>query len=154
VPGPGGKAGARRPITHKRHEKGQQVTSTLSPGTTLAAVEAMRSQDTFTRDQVAYLVHLAYTSGLATGHTRQVVELLDTWAERPATPLPDRAARIAAEVAAAGPPRFLGGLPKPSDSYPAEPGPRPRFPTLAEQSTWLTAEDIAFCRAHAAREGA
>jgi hypothetical protein len=111
VPGPGGKAGARRPITHKRHEKGQQVTSTLSPGTTLAAVEAMRSQDTFTRDQVAYLVHLAYETGRLHGYAGEMADTVECWQEH-VQPRVTRAQRQAARAAAMrNPPAgtYLGG---------------------------------------------
>jgi hypothetical protein len=128
------------------------VTVTLDPGTTLAATQALTSRrgQTWTDEQVAYLIALAYHNGLTDGHDHRTAELLATWAEHPAEPQPTRQDRIAAEVAAGGPALFTGGLPKPADYFPADPDRvPPRFPRLDEQ-TWLTADDVAFCRSHAA----
>lgn len=133
------------------------MTIQLDPGTTLAAAEALQAWrgKPWTDEQVAYLIALAYREGLAHGNTFQVAELLATWAEHPAEPMPTRADRIAAEVAAAGPERFAGGLPIPPTYFPADPDRvPPKFPTLAEQAAWLTPQDVAFCRAQAARAGA
>ncbi len=40
----------------------------LTAGVTLQAVDALATQDTFTREQVAYLMHLAYESGRTATH--------------------------------------------------------------------------------------
>lgn len=130
------------------------MTITLDPGTTLAATDALKHRrgQQWTDEQVAYLIALAYTSGLTDGHTRQVAELIATWAEHPTTPAPTRQDRIAAEVAAAGPARFAGGLPRPQDYFPADPDRvPPKFPTLAEQAAWLSPDDVVFCRQHGQR---
>jgi hypothetical protein len=79
----------------------------LSPGTTLAALHAFDHQQTFTRKQVAYIIRLSYNLGLAHGHAYDIAELLATWAEQDRPPTRDE--RIAAEVAAPGPPRYPGG---------------------------------------------
>jgi hypothetical protein len=57
------------------------VTTTLEPGTTLAAVEAMTSRETFTRAQVAYLVHLAYETGRLHGYAGEMAETVECWRE-------------------------------------------------------------------------
>lgn len=74
------------------------MTSTLSPGTTLAAVEAMRGQDTFTRDQVAYLVHLAYETGRLHGYAREMADTVECWQDH-LQPRATRAQRKAARDA-------------------------------------------------------
>jgi hypothetical protein len=126
------------------------VTYQPDPGTTLAAVEAIDSaQKAFTRQQVAYLVAVAYRSGLTHGQAYDIGELLATWADEHPEP-PTREDRIAAEIARGGPALFTGGMPIPATYFPADPGRTPpRFPTLDEQASWLSAKDIAFCRRYA-----
>jgi hypothetical protein len=126
------------------------VTYQPDPGTTLTAVDAIRDgQELFDRAQVTYLMHLAFGSGLFYGHSFDVADMLATWAAH-GIEQPSRAERIAAEVAAAGPAKFAGGLPQPPTYYPADPARvAPRFPTLDEQAIWLSADDVEFCRRYA-----
>lgn len=88
------------------------MTSTLSPGTTLAAVEAMHRQDTFTRDQVAYLIAVAYEVGRRHTLAEDLAETVACWDEH-ATPAQTREQRIAARMAnyeqISGPGRYHGG---------------------------------------------
>lgn len=82
---------------------------TLSPGVTLAAGQALiDGRDVFTSAQVAYLMHLAYRSGLETGRSQDQAEMLATWAEHIGRP-PTRQERIDYEVALAGPVKYHGG---------------------------------------------
>jgi len=160
------------------------VTYQPDPGTTLNAADALRSgQQSFTREQVAYLLHLAYRTGLHQNRSAGTAELVATWAAKHQRP-PTRAERIAVEVAAmaaetarihkqrgwpvdyeytGGPVDWDTGLalrpaseapfPMPPSLYPSDPDcVRPRFPTLEEQSAWLSPEDVAFCRRYA-RDG-
>lgn len=124
---------------------------TITAGGILAVTEAIRGdQQNFRRDLVAYLVAVAYRSGLAHGHAYDVAELLATWDEKQQDP-PTREDRIAAELASYGPAGFDGGLPKPATYFPPdEDRVAPRFPRLEEQAAWLSAEDVAFCRRYAA----
>lgn len=70
-------------------------------GTVLRAGEALLGeQETFTREQVAYLVSLAFESGIRFASTHAQGEMLSSWAQHHAAP-PTRAERIAAELAAA-----------------------------------------------------
>lgn len=82
------------------------------PGTTLAATEAMRTQDTFTRDQVAYLIAVAYQVGRQHTLTQDLAETIACWDEH-ATPPQTREQRIAARMAhyerTSGPARYHGG---------------------------------------------
>jgi hypothetical protein len=88
------------------------VTYKPDPGTTLAAIEAMRTQDTFTRDQVAYLIAVAYQVGRRHTLAEDLAETVACWDEH-ATPAQTRERRIAARIAAyertSGPATYLGG---------------------------------------------
>lgn len=69
-------------------------------GTVLRAGEALLAeQETFTREQVAYLLSLAFESGIRFRSTYAEGELLTSWAEHHVVP-PTRAERVAAELAA------------------------------------------------------
>lgn len=82
---------------------------TLQPGVTLAACHALTGpQELFTRAQVAYLIDLAYQTGLAHGRAYDEAQLLTGWLEHHTDP-PTRADRIAAEVNRAGPATYRGG---------------------------------------------
>lgn len=70
-----------------------------SAGVTLSAVEALGSAEIFTRDQVAYLIHLAYLSGGRTRNLLEDAELVATFAEH-VTPKIVREQRILARIAA------------------------------------------------------
>jgi hypothetical protein len=63
---------------------------------------------TFTDDEVAYLIYLAFRSGIQHRATYAEGEMLASWAAHHDTP-PTRAERIAAEVAAYGPVKYEGG---------------------------------------------
>lgn len=82
------------------------------PGTTLAAVEAMRTQHTFTREQLAYLIAVAYEIGRRQTLAEDLAETIACW-EQHDTPAQTRDARKAARLAAydraAGPVRYHGG---------------------------------------------
>lgn len=111
----------------------------------MAATAALQGgQETFSRAQVAYLIHLAYEAGRLHGYSEEVAETVGTWMEH-AEPRKTRADRIAERLAdyerLSGPPRFHGGLPKPTTYFPADPNrPRPPFPTLAQQAAYTTGE--------------
>ncbi len=75
----------------------------ITAGVTLKAVEALDEQGAFTRAQVAYLIALAYESGLVQGHrdlaehldaARGMAEIADCWAEH-AQPRASREQRVA-----------------------------------------------------------
>ncbi|GIE79073.1 hypothetical protein Aph02nite_50230 [Actinoplanes philippinensis] len=69
-------------------------------GTVLRAGEALLGeQETFTREQVAYLIDLAFESGLRFRAAYAEGEMLASWARHHGAP-PTRAERIAAELAA------------------------------------------------------
>jgi len=71
----------------------------LDPGTTLAATTAIREgQHTFTREQAAYLVALAYHTGRLHAAAEDLAEVAACWAEY-AQPRPTREQRIAARMA-------------------------------------------------------
>lgn len=82
----------------------------LDAGTTLAAAEALKHRRgrTWTDEQVAYLIELAYRTGLAKGRAYDTAELLATWSEKHVDP-PTREDRIAAEMASYGPVKYHGG---------------------------------------------
>lgn len=86
--------------------------TTLTPGTTLAAVEAMQTQETFTRAQAAYLIALAYETGRRQRLAEGLAETTACWAEHP-TPQQVREQRVADRLAAmerySGPPTYQGG---------------------------------------------
>ncbi|MDG4770677.1 hypothetical protein [Solwaraspora sp. WMMD792] len=69
----------------------------MNAGTVLRAAEALGERETFTREQVAHLLALAYQSGRADRHAAEVAELRASWTERP-VPRPTREQRIRAEV--------------------------------------------------------
>lgn len=74
-------------------------TKHLTAGTTLRAIDAIRSpQQTYTRDQVAYLMHLAYLSGRTTRALDDLAELHGTWAEH-REPRITREQRVAERIA-------------------------------------------------------
>ncbi|BEL09192.1 hypothetical protein Q0Z83_073830 [Actinoplanes sichuanensis] len=69
-------------------------------GTVLRAGEALLGdQEEFTREQVAYLVALAFESGIRFASTYAQGEMLASWAAHHVAP-PTRQERIAAELAA------------------------------------------------------
>lgn len=80
----------------------------IAAGITLNAAAALPRQQTFSRAQVAYLIELAYRTGLTARRAYDIGELHASWAEHHTDP-PTRADRVAAEIAAAGPCRYLGG---------------------------------------------
>lgn len=65
----------------------------LAAGGNLAAADALRKQQTFTRAQVAYIAHLAYESGRTAAYRDDLAELHGTWARH-------RAGRRHAELVA------------------------------------------------------
>lgn len=67
-------------------------------GVTLSAVEALGHAELFTRDQVAYLIHLAYLSGARTRTLLDDAEMVATFAEH-VTPTNARQRRIAKRLA-------------------------------------------------------
>lgn len=69
-----------------------------TPGVTLAAVEALRIQQTFTREQVAYLMALAYESGRAQAAGEDLAETIACWTEHPLPSL-TREQRVAQRMA-------------------------------------------------------
>lgn len=82
----------------------------VNPGTTLAAVHAMQTLDTFTRGQVAYLIALAYETGRLHGYADDLADTIGTWQEHPAPARLTRQQRIAQRLADYGPaPRYTGG---------------------------------------------
>jgi hypothetical protein len=80
----------------------------VTAGITLAAAEALASQQTFTRPQVAYLLALA----LDQRRTADLAETIATWQDHAVTP-PTREQRVADRLAEmerrSGPPRYHGG---------------------------------------------
>jgi hypothetical protein len=68
-------------------------------GVTLKAVDALRDQDVqhFTREQVAYLMHLAFLSGAEHRRAFDLAELIATW-DANSTPQQTREQRIAYEM--------------------------------------------------------
>lgn len=75
--------GRQHPPAHD--DQGDLMTSTTpSAGGILAAADALQGpQQTFTREQVAYLMHLAYDSGRTARHLDDVAELHAGWARHP-----------------------------------------------------------------------
>lgn len=60
------------------------TSTTPSAGGILAAADALRGpQQTFTREQVAYLLHLAYDAGRTARYVADVAELHAGWARHP-----------------------------------------------------------------------
>ncbi|MEU4772942.1 hypothetical protein [Micromonospora sp. NPDC023644] len=60
------------------------TSTTPSAGGILAAADALQGpQQTFNREQVAYLMHLAYESGRTAEYVADVAELHATWARHP-----------------------------------------------------------------------
>lgn len=82
VPADVGQRGRRRPVFAP------------SPGGILAAAEAVHGRDTYTREQVAYLVALAYRSGRVHGAAEDIAEDVACWREY-AAPAPTREQRVA-----------------------------------------------------------
>jgi hypothetical protein len=78
-------------MTHYSTEEPRPATSA---GVTLSAVEALPDAQIFTRDQVAYLIHLAYLSGGRARNLLDDAELVGTFAEH-ITPRMAREQRIA-----------------------------------------------------------
>lgn len=144
-----------------RRDSPERTGPSLSPGATLSACRALTAgQESYTPEQVAYLIALAYETGR---RHRWDEDMAEIWAEqdppRRCTIVRPRAKkalnrrkaeRMAEYERLSGPPRFGGGLPKPP-AYPAgeRSGPGP-FPTFASQ-TWLSAEDVAYLRREARR---
>lgn len=102
----------------------------LTAGVTLKAVESLanRDQQHFTREQVAYLIALAYDSGVTQGrgdlaehleHAADMAEVADCWRQH-AQPRPTREQRVAQRLAdmEAGVQREANrpGRPRPSPS--------------------------------------
>lgn len=79
------------------------TTTTITAGSILNAVNALNNPDrtTFSRAEVAWLIRLAYRTGLHHGRRHDLADWLEGWAEHHPDP-PTRADRIAAET---GPPR-------------------------------------------------
>jgi len=74
------------------------VTYAITPGGVLRAAEALQSdRESFDRNEVAYLLQLAYTSGSTDREVADVAELHATWERhgvRPLTPEERYAARM------------------------------------------------------------
>lgn len=89
------------------------MTFQRDPGTILAATEAMRTRDTFTRDQVAYLIALAYDTGRIHGYADDLAETVGCWQNYAPPPRLTRKQRIAERLAeyerTAGPAAYRGG---------------------------------------------
>ena len=90
------------------------MTTTLNPGTTLAAAHALRTRrgGTWTDEQVAYLIHLAYQSGRAAAAAEDLAETVACWQQHlpPQVTREQRVqARLAQMEAAAGPATYRGG---------------------------------------------
>lgn len=117
----------------------------LQAGVTLSATEALQGdQQVFTREQVAYLIELAWMSGLSHGRLYDQAELIATW-DAATSPRETREQRVAREIAAAGPEKFAGGLPTPPTYFAGGGKTLGRIPTLEEQ-TWLTDDDRVYLR--------
>lgn len=75
--------GATHPTTHTTTE-GDLMSTTPSAGGILAAADALRGpQQTYTREQVAYLLRLAYDSGRTATYLDDLAQWHCTWADRP-----------------------------------------------------------------------
>ena len=60
------------------------TSTTPSAGDILAAADTLQGpQQTFTRDEVAYLMHLAYDAGRTATYVEDIAELHATWARNP-----------------------------------------------------------------------
>lgn len=77
------------------------MTITLDPGTTLAATDALqyRRGRTWTDEQVAYLIALAYETGRIHGYADDLAETVETWREHVTPARTTRAQRQAARDA-------------------------------------------------------
>ena len=153
---------ARSAHPHSR-DSSNRTGPNLSPGATLSATQAITAgQESYTPEQVAYLLALAYETGRWHHWDEDMAEV---WAEqdppgrctvvrpRAKNALARRKAeRMAEYERLSGSPRFAGGLPAPATLFPTRDrtGPGP-FPTLAAQAAWLSPEDVAFCRDYARR---
>jgi hypothetical protein len=88
------------------------VTYKPNPGMTLIAVNAMQTQEQFSRAQVAYIVAVAYEIGRRHTLAEDLAETIGTW-DAHATPSQVRdkrkAARLAEYERLAGPARYHGG---------------------------------------------
>jgi len=77
-----------RTLTPRQRRTGPSMTDdtrtpSLTAGVTLNAVAALvGGQETFTREQVAYLIALAYRSGMAASYEEDVAELHVSWQTR------------------------------------------------------------------------
>jgi len=94
------------------------TSTTPTAGSVLAAAAALQdpTRDTYTRDQVAYLMHLAYLSGGTARHVGDIHEMTATWARHPherATAEQRHAERMAEMTAAAT--RINAELGRPAD---------------------------------------
>jgi hypothetical protein len=90
------------------------VTITLDPGTTLAATTALqhRRGQTWTDEQVAYLIALAYQTGRLHGYADDLAETVETWRDHIQPDRPTRAQRQAqrdAEMRNPPPGTYMGG---------------------------------------------
>lgn len=90
------------------------MTTTLDPGTTIAAAAALqhRRGRTWTDEQVAYLIALAYESGRAAAAAEDLAETIACWQQHlpPVLTREQRVqARLDAMAAAAGPAMYRGG---------------------------------------------
>jgi hypothetical protein len=87
------------------------VSTQLDPGTNLAAAEAMRNHEVFNRDQVAYLMHLAYETGRVHGWADDMADMAGTWQEhaQPRKTREDHIRRRLDEMEAAFPSVYTGG---------------------------------------------
>jgi hypothetical protein len=90
------------------------VTITLDPGTTLAATDALKHRrgQTWTDEQVAYLIALAYQTGRLHGFADDLAETVETWREHVSPARITRAQRKAArEAQMRNPPAgtYMGG---------------------------------------------
>lgn len=83
------------------------------PGTTLAATDAMRSgQETYTCDQVAYLLQLAFLSGAGHRNAMDTAEMVAQWSIHTtplATSAQRKAQRLEVYAATIGPATYMGG---------------------------------------------
>lgn len=118
----------------------------LSAGVTLRAADALRNgQETFTADQVAYLLHLAYESGRTATYLGDLAELYANWEahrhEWQRTAEQRRAERRAVYdryAAESGRPPYYGG---PVDFETGRPLRRPEPYTSPENGTALTVDE-------------
>lgn len=97
------RATGRHPLDQHETDQGDLMTSTTpTAGGILAAADALQdpTRATFTREQVAYLMHLAYDAGRTATYLDDIARLHCTWADNADLLRQTYEQRVADEMAA------------------------------------------------------